>query len=139
MVHTGWRGVLVSLRGPAQLNIVISYNHRNPLRNSVILGLSLPKPYMHLNLMMSQKTSQASSAYTCMVLVGYNQDWQHSFRDFGDCGELQYLTMLVPLRVRLLGARWFHFYNKCIIFCHAFKQYYPRIHDGCFQKQGKSR
>ncbi len=32
-----------------------------------------------------------------MVLVGYNQEQHHSFRDFDDCEELRYLTLLVPL------------------------------------------
>ncbi len=32
-----------------------------------------------------------------MVLVGYNQEQHHSFRDFNDCEELRYLTLLVPL------------------------------------------
>ncbi len=34
-----------------------------------------------------------------MVLVGYGQELHHSFVDFGNCGESQYLTMLVPLNV----------------------------------------
>ncbi len=33
-----------------------------------------------------------------MVLVGYDQEQHHYFRDFDDCEELQYLTLLVPLR-----------------------------------------
>ncbi len=33
-----------------------------------------------------------------MILVGYGQELHHSFREFGNCGELQYLTMLVPLK-----------------------------------------
>ncbi len=32
-----------------------------------------------------------------MVLVGYDQEQHHSFRDFDDCEELRYLTLLVPL------------------------------------------
>ncbi len=32
-----------------------------------------------------------------MVLVGYDQEQHHSFRDFDDCEELWYLTLLVPL------------------------------------------
>ncbi len=34
-----------------------------------------------------------------MVLVGYDQEHHHSFRDFDDCEELRYLTLLVPLRL----------------------------------------
>ncbi len=33
-----------------------------------------------------------------MVLVGYDQEQHHSFRDFDDCEELRYVTLLVPLR-----------------------------------------
>ena len=45
-----------------------------------------------------------------MVLVGYDQEWHHSFRGIGDCEELQYLTMLVPLRpgYNLYFVRNFH-------------------------------
>ncbi len=32
-----------------------------------------------------------------LVLVGYDQEQHHSFRDFDDCEELRYLTLLVPL------------------------------------------
>ncbi len=32
-----------------------------------------------------------------MVLVGYDQEQHNSFRDFDDCEELRYLTLLVPL------------------------------------------
>ncbi len=32
-----------------------------------------------------------------MVLVGYDQEQHHSFRDFDDCEELRYLTLLVAL------------------------------------------
>ncbi len=32
-----------------------------------------------------------------MVLVGYDQEQHHSFRDFDACEELRYLTLLVPL------------------------------------------
>ncbi len=32
-----------------------------------------------------------------MVLVGYDQEQHHSFRDFDDSEELRYLTLLVPL------------------------------------------
>ncbi len=32
-----------------------------------------------------------------MVLVGYDKEQLHSFRDFDDCEELRYLTLLVPL------------------------------------------
>ncbi len=34
-----------------------------------------------------------------MVLVGYDQEQHHSFRDFDNCEELRYLTLLVPLMV----------------------------------------
>ncbi len=33
-----------------------------------------------------------------MVLVGYDRGQHHSFRDFDDCEELRYLTLLVPLK-----------------------------------------
>ncbi len=33
-----------------------------------------------------------------MVSVGYSQEQHHSFRDFDDCEELRYLTLLVPLK-----------------------------------------
>ena len=33
-----------------------------------------------------------------MVLVGYDQEQRHSFRDFDDCEELRDLTLLVPLK-----------------------------------------
>ncbi len=32
-----------------------------------------------------------------MVLVSYDQEQHHSFRDFDDCEESRYLTLLVPL------------------------------------------
>ncbi len=41
-----------------------------------------------------------------MVLVGYDQEQHHSFRDFEDCEELRYLTLLVPLRR-----------NECLCLC----------------------
>ncbi len=44
-----------------------------------------------------------------LVLVGYDQEQHHSFRDFDDCEELRYLTLLVPLN--------FHnFLYRCTIF-----------------------
>ncbi len=39
-----------------------------------------------------------------MVLVGYDQEQHHPFRDFDDCEELRYLTLLVPLSPG--GHRW---------------------------------
>ncbi len=41
-----------------------------------------------------------------MVLVGYDQEQHDSFRDFHDCEELRYLTLLVPLKSHH-RTRWF--------------------------------
>ncbi len=75
-----------------------------------------------------------------MVLVGYDQEQHHSFRDFDDCEELRYLTLLVPLKeckcihrqtlpmlqtwtakdeTRDLagGSKWMSLYNMTIMTC----------------------
>ncbi len=80
-------GLATQIHCPSQFFVRPSLSHlRGPA------GLNIVIPHNHRN-------------PKWMVLVGYDQEQHHYFRNFDDCEELRYLTLLVPLTCQFWASQ----------------------------------